>query len=103
MELDASTAPAKRPGNPARFIMGMVMTPVEAVLATADPEMVPVRPEASTATSPGPPTNRPAAARDRSMMYSPAPERTRNAPKIMNRKTYVELMLAIVPNKAKSP
>jgi hypothetical protein len=32
------------------------MTPVEAVLATAEPEMVPVSPEANTATSPGPPT-----------------------------------------------
>ena len=62
VEAAASTPPAKGALNPARFIRGMVMTPVEAVLATAEPEIVPVRPEAMTATMPGPPVMRPATA-----------------------------------------
>ena len=33
----ASTPPAKRPRKPLDFMSGMVITPVEAVLATADP------------------------------------------------------------------
>ena len=61
---DADSTPAANFGSkPARFINGMVMTPVDAVLAIAEPEMVPVRPEATTATSPGPPTSLPAMAR----------------------------------------
>ena len=63
------------------------MTPVEAVLATADPEIVPVRPDAITATIPGPPTILPATARAMLMTKSPAPERKRNAPNMMKRKT----------------
>ena len=51
----ASTAPANGAGKPARFIIGMVMTPVDAVFATALPLMVPVNPEEITATNPGPP------------------------------------------------
>ena len=44
VEAAASTPAANFGGKPARFISGMVMTPVEAVLATAEPEIVPVRP-----------------------------------------------------------
>ena len=40
-----------------------------------------------TATSPGPPARRPATTRERLMTNSPAPERRRKAPKMMNRKT----------------
>ena len=87
VEALASTAPAKGAGKPARFIMGMVMTPVEAVLATALPLMVPVKPEDITATNQGPPCTRPATARLRSITNSPAPERTKNAPKMMNTNT----------------
>jgi len=103
VEAADSTPPAKVAGNPARFIIGMVMTPVDAVLATADPDIVPVNPLAKTATKPGPPTKRPAAAREMSMMNSPAPDLRRKAPNRMNMKTKVEEIRAIVPNRASSP
>ena len=83
----ASTPPANLGEKPARFIRGIVITPVDAVFATAEPEMVPVRPDAMTATIPGPPTNRPATARAMLITNSPAPDRIRNAPKMMKRKT----------------
>ncbi len=99
----ASTPAANCAGKPARFIIGMVMTPVETVLAIAEPEMVPVSPEAITATSPGPPITRPATARDMAMTKSPAPERTRKAPNRMNMKTKVTEIWAMLPNSASSP
>ncbi|CSC69947.1 Uncharacterised protein [Vibrio cholerae] len=68
VEAAASTPAAKRAGKPAFFIMGMVITPVETVFATLDPDTDPIKPEASTAIKPGPPTTLPAAARDTSMM-----------------------------------
>ena len=99
----ASTPPAKVGLNPAFFISGMVITPVEAVLATAEPEIVPVRPDAMTATMPGPPTSLPATARAMLMTKSPAPDRRRNAPKMMKRNTKVDEIRAMVPNIASSP
>ena len=87
VEAAASTPPAKARGKPARFISGMVITPVEAVLATAEPEIVPVRPLASTATKPGPPVSRPATTREMLTMKSPAPDLSRNAPNRMNMNT----------------
>jgi hypothetical protein len=36
--------------NPARFMSGMVITPVVTTLATEEPEIEPISPEASTAT-----------------------------------------------------
>ena len=72
-------------------------------MAPADPEMVPVTPDAHTATRPGPPTNLPAMARARFMTKSPAPERSRKAPKRMNMKTKVDEILAMVPNIPSSP
>jgi hypothetical protein len=98
VEAEASTPAANLAGKPARFISGMVMTPVETVLATAEPEIVPVSAEPSTATKPGPPTSRPATARARSMTKAPAPERTRKAPNSTNMKTKVALIRAIEPN-----
>ena len=47
----ASTPPAKRPRKPLDFMSGMVITPGEAVLATADPLMGPVKAEDKTATN----------------------------------------------------
>ena len=87
VEEAASTPAAKRAWKPARCMSGMVITPVDAVLAMAEPEIVPVRPEATTATSPGPPTSFPAIVRAKSITNSPAPERIRKAPKTMNRNT----------------
>ena len=98
VEAAASTPPANFGGKPARFISGMVMTPVETVLATADPVIDPMRPEPRIATIPGPPVMRPAAARASARMKSPAPERTRNAPSRMNMNTKVQEMRAIGPN-----
>ena len=54
VEAAASTPAANRGVNPARFISGMVITPVVTTLATEEPEIEPIRPEASTATWPGP-------------------------------------------------
>ena len=65
----------------------MVKVPVDTVFATEEPEMVPKKPLASTATLAGPPTKRPAAARARSMKNLPRPVLCRNAPNRMNRKT----------------
>ena len=84
VEAAASTPAANLGGKPTRFINGIVITPVVTVLATAEPEIEPIRPEPTTATMPGPPVKRPAAARARSITKSPAPERTRNAPNSTN-------------------
>ncbi len=80
----ASTPAANRGAKPARFISGMVITPVVTTFATEEPEIEPISPDPSTATWPGPPTNRPAAARARSITNSPAPERSRKAPNSTN-------------------
>ena len=100
----AASTPAANLGlNPARFIRGIVMTPVDAVLATAEPEIVPVRPEAKTATRPGPPTKRPATDRARLITKSPAPDFSKKAPKRINIKTKVDDILAILPKSPSSP
>ena len=83
----ASTPAAKRAGKPALRISGMVITPVDTVLATLEPDTDPIRPDAKTATKPGPPTNRPAAQRASSIIKSPAPDLTRKAPKRINMNT----------------
>jgi hypothetical protein len=59
-DADASTAPAKRGENPTFFIIGIVITPVVTVLAIAEPEIIPNRPEDTTLTLAGPPEKRPA-------------------------------------------
>lgn len=47
----AATTPAANRGvNPERTIIGMVMTPVETVVATADPDTDPMSPDPNTAT-----------------------------------------------------
>ena len=56
MEAAGSMAPATCGLKPAFFISGMVKAPVETVLAMADPETEPKKPEAITATLAGPPT-----------------------------------------------
>ena len=60
-EAEASTAPANRGEKPTFFMSGMVMTPVVTVLAMADPEIMPNKPEETTLTLAGPPEKRPAA------------------------------------------
>ena len=64
--------------------MGMVTEPEPTVLATEEPEAMPSRAEATTATLAGPPAKRPTATLARSMNRSAAPLRSKNAPKRMN-------------------
>ena len=64
----ASTPAAKREGKPAFCIKGILITPVDTVFATLDPETEPIKPEPITAMKPGPPITLPAAARDTSIM-----------------------------------
>ena len=61
----------------------MVKEPVVTTLATADPDTVPMKPEATTAALAGPPMRWPVKATARSMKNRPAPERIRTAPKMM--------------------
>ena len=74
------------------------MTPVEAVLAIAEPEMVPVSAELITATNAAPPRKRPATIFDISITKSEAPETTRKAPKIMNKVMLADEMDVMIPN-----
>jgi hypothetical protein len=46
----ASTPAANLGENPERTIIGMVITPVDTVVATADPETDPIKPDPTTAT-----------------------------------------------------
>ena len=55
VEEAVSTAAANRGLKPAFFIIGIVMDPMDTVLATALPDVVPINPEAKTATIPGTP------------------------------------------------
>ena len=87
VEAAASTPAANWAGNPERFIIGIVMTPVETTFATADPDTDPIRPEPTTATMPAPPTKRPARQRASLTMKSPAPDLSRKEPNRMNMKT----------------
>ena len=103
MEAAGSIPPATWGLKPAFFIIGIVKAPVDTVLAMAEPEMVPVRPEAMTATRPGPPMTRPAKARAMAITKSPAPERSRKAPNRINMNTKVEDILAMLPKMPSSP
>ena len=98
VEAAASTAAANFAGKPALRINGIVMTPVETVFATEEPDTEPINPEPNTATNPGPPTKRPAAQRASSIIKSPAPDLTKKAPNRMNIKTNVQEIRAIAPN-----
>ena len=55
LEATASIAPAYSGLNPVFFISGMVTIPVDMMLPTVDPEMVPNALDATTATFAGPP------------------------------------------------
>jgi len=98
VEAAASTPPAKRPRKPLDFISGMVITPVEAVFAMAEPLIVPVKAEEITATKPAPPRTRPATTLETSMTKSLAPEATRNPPNTMKRVILDEDIKAKMPN-----
>ena len=96
---EAASTPAANCGRkPLDFIIGIVMTPVEAVFAIAEPEIVPVSAELMTATKAAPPRKRPATILDISMTKSDAPETTRKAPKIMNSVMFDDEIDAMIPN-----
>jgi len=87
IEAAGSIAPATWGRKPAFFIIGIVKAPVATVFAIALPEIEPKSAEAMTATLAGPPAERPAKARGRSMKNRPAPDFWRKAPKKMKRMT----------------
>ena len=84
-EAQASTAAANLARYPRFFINGMVNEPVVTTLATAEPDTVPMKPEATADALAGPPTRWPVNATARSMKNLPAPERISSAPKMMNK------------------
>ena len=97
-ELAAACTPAAVTGRkPALRIIGMVNVPVVAVFATALPESEPIRPLLRTATFAGPPELRPKTRSAKSTMNRVAPVASRNAPKMTNRKTYVNITLSATP------
>ena len=64
VEAATSTAPAFVPGKPTRFINGMVNVPVVTTLAIDEPEIIPLKPDATTAALAGPPRKCPNKAKD---------------------------------------
>ncbi|CAI8364757.1 MAG: Uncharacterised protein [Gammaproteobacteria bacterium] len=102
VEAAASIPAAKRPLNPLDFIRGIVITPVDAVFATAEPLIVPVRADDRTATKAAPPLILPATTFDISITKSLAPETTRKPPKIINRAILDEEIFARIPNRPSS-
>ena len=100
---DAASTPAANCGRkPLDFISGIVITPVEAVLAMAEPEIVPVKADDNTATKAAPPLIRPATILENSMTKLLAPETTRNPPKIIKSVMLVTEMVVRMPNMASS-
>ena len=102
VEAAASTPAANFARKPLDFISGMVMTPVDAVFATAEPLIVPVIAEAITATKAAPPRIRPATSLESSITKSLAPEATRKPPKIMNNVIFVDEIEAKIPSRPSS-
>jgi hypothetical protein len=82
--------PATSALKPTRFISGIVMEPIVAVLAMDEPVMVPMKAEATTETLAGPPRVWPTSAKAILIRYSPAPVRSRMAPKSTKAKTKVD-------------
>ena len=69
----ASIPAARCAGTPVRLMRGMVKTPVETTLATAEPEIDPINDEPMIAALAVPPVARPAARIARSMKSCPPP------------------------------
>ena len=76
----------------------MVNAPVVTALATALPDKDPINALESTETFAGPPELLPNTRRAKSMMNCVAPDSSRKAPKITNKKTYLNITLAAGPN-----
>ena len=99
-EATASMAPATCGLKPVRFIIGMVMMPVDVTLATTLPEIDPKKPEASTAIFAAPPRCRPVSDFARSVKNSPPPVTNSNCPISMKAMTMVPTTASGVPNRA---
>jgi len=85
-----SIPPATSALNPTRFMRGIVIEPIVAVFAMEEPVIVPMKAEATTATFAGPPRVWPKSEKATRIRYSPAPVRSRRAPKRTKAKTNVE-------------
>ena len=77
---------AKARREPNVIIRGIVNWPTVTTLATPEPEIVPIMPEANTATLAGPPRVRPNRPSETSVNSWIMPARSRNEPNRMNRK-----------------
>ena len=80
-----SIAPAFSFENPVCFIIGIVNVPVVTVLATEDPEIIPVIPDPRIAAFAGPPLVFPTIAKAKSKKYFPPPAVSKKAPNKTNR------------------
>ena len=87
MEATASIAPAVLGLKPAFFIAGIVTTPVDITLETAEPEIEPMKAEAITAIFAVAPRFSPASARAASVSTPAPPVITSSRPKTMNSTT----------------
>src|SRR3989304_5905802 len=76
-----SIPPATSGLNPTRFISGIVIEPMVAVLAIEEPVIAPRKAEAPAATVGGPARVPPKREKATRIRYSPAPVRSRIAPK----------------------
>ena len=85
VDATASTAAENSFEYPSFFIMGIVIVPVAATFATADPFIIPIKAEARTATFAGPPVVDPIKASEISFTKSEKPLYFKNDPKITNK------------------
>ena len=90
MEAAASTAPAKAGRKPARFITGIVITPVDTTFESAAPEIVPNIAELATAACAAPPVRWPVSKFAIFIKSPPAPHDIKMAPKTIKTKTFLE-------------
>ena len=74
------------------------MDPVPTVLATALPEMEPIKPLAKIEILAGPPFRLPSRAMESCIKNSPAPELSKNAANNMNKNTKVDEIVVMLPN-----
>ena len=79
-------APALVGVNPVFFIIGIVKVPVVTVLATEDPDINPVSPEAKIAALAGPPLILPTKAKAKFKKYLPPPAASNVDPNKTNKK-----------------
>ena len=82
---ETSIAPAFSFENPVFFIIGIVKVPVVTVLATEDPDIIPVIPEPKIAALAGPPLIFPTIAKAKFKKYWPPPAVSKSAPNKTNK------------------